>query len=335
MMRYRPLGRSGLTVSEIGFGAWGIGGATPGATSYGRTDDVVSLRALEEALACGINFFDTSNVYGYGHSETLLGQALRKHRDRVVIATKAGLEQYGAPADFSPARIRTSLADSLRRLRSDYIDVLQLHNPPLERIHNAADICEIVDRLKSEGRIRAFGVSVREPADGLAAIERLQPDAVQANFNLLDQRAIDCGLLDAAAARQCAIIARTPLCFGFLSGQLTESTRFSSDDHRSRWSRDQIIAWTRGGRDMLSYAAAGQTPSQFALRFCLSFAQVTSVIPGMLRQEEVAENAATSRFAPLDQLTLTALREVYRGPGAMLKPVDPGKIDHTRAAQSA
>src|SRR6185503_15193233 len=99
--------------------------------------------------------------------------------------------------DFSPAHIRKSLTDSLRRLRTDYIDVLQLHNPPLARIRSATDIGETVDRLKAEGLIRAFGVSVREPADGLAAMVHLMPDVIQANFNLLDQRAIECGLLAA------------------------------------------------------------------------------------------------------------------------------------------
>jgi aryl-alcohol dehydrogenase-like predicted oxidoreductase len=332
-MRSRPLGRTGIAVSEIGFGAWGIGGATPGATSYGRTDDAASLRALNAAIACGINFFDTSNVYGYGHSEELLGQALRARRDKVVIATKAGLYRYGEAADFSAAHIRKSLEDSLRRLRSDYVDLLQLHNPPPERMRDAADICETIRRLKSEGRIRAFGVSVREPADGLAAVEHLEPDAIQANFNLLDQRALDCCLFAAAAARHCAIIARTPLCFGFLGGRIDESTTFPTEDHRSRWPRQQVVAWLRGGRQMLRHAEPTETASQFALRFCLSFEAVACVIPGMLRAEEVIENAAASRSGPIPRSILAALREDYRALGAMLKPSDPGKVD--RVAQSA
>src|ERR1041384_5899737 len=127
-MRSRALGRA-LTVSEIGFGAWGIGGATPGATSYGATDDRVSLRAIEKALDLGITFFDTSNVYGYGHSEELLGQVLAGRRAQAVIATKAGLVRYGDPVDLSPDAIRTSLEQSLCRLRTDRVDLLLLHNP--------------------------------------------------------------------------------------------------------------------------------------------------------------------------------------------------------------
>jgi aryl-alcohol dehydrogenase-like predicted oxidoreductase len=334
-MRYRPLGRSGIAVSEIGFGAWGIGGATPGATSYGRTDDAVSLRALEEALARGINFFDTSSVYGYGHSEKLLGRALRDCRDRVVIATKSGLTEYGAPTDFSPRRIRSTLTESLRRLQTDYVDILQLHNPPPARIRDAADICESIARLKGEGLIRAFGVSVREPADGLLALVHLDPDVIQTNFNLLDQRALDCGLLDEAEAAACAIIARTPLCFGFLGGQVNETTTFPPDDHRSRWPRSQISAWGSGGRAMLAHADRRQTPSQFALQFCLSFAPVTSVIPGMLRREEVIENAAASELGALNQATRAALRTLYAKLETVSKPVDPGKIDRQPVAQSA
>jgi aryl-alcohol dehydrogenase-like predicted oxidoreductase len=335
MMRYRPLGRSGFAVSELGFGAWGIGGATPGATSYGQTDDAVSLRALEEAIARGINFFDTSAVYGYGHSEELLGRAMRHCRDRVVVATKSGLTEYGAPTDFSPQRIRTSLTESLRRLQTDYVDILQLHNPPPARIRDAADIVETIARLKDDGLIRAFGVSVREPTDGLLALVHLDPDVIQTNFNLLDQRALDSGLLDEAEAAACAIIARTPLCFGFLSGQVDERTVFAPDDHRSRWPRSQIIAWADGSREMRKHADRGQTPSQFALQFCLSFPAVTSAIPGMLRREEVVENAAASAGGALSQAKLAALRAVYVRLETMTKPADPGKIDRIPVAQSA
>ena len=280
-------------------------------------------------------FFDTSSVYGYGHSEKLLGRALRNCRDRVVIATKSGLTEYGAPTDFSPRRIRSTLTDSLRRLQTDYVDILQLHNPPPARVRDAADIRDCIARLKDEGLIRAFGVSVRAPADGLLALVHLDPDVIQTNFNLLDQRALDCGLLDEAEAAACAIIARTPLCFGFLSGQVDEGTVFAADDHRSRWPRSQIIAWASAGRDMRRYADRAQTPSQFALQFCLSFPAVTSSIPGMLRPEEVVENAAASELGAVRQATLAALRAVYRKLETIAKPVDPGKIDRPLAAQSA
>src|SRR5215203_5260822 len=126
-MKYRALGRTGLTVSEIGFGAWGIGGRTVGQTSYGDTDDATSLAALGRALDRGITFFDTSSAYGNGHSEALIGRAFASSRQRVVIATKAGYEAWDRPPDFSAAAIVASAESSLARLRTDYIDLFQLH----------------------------------------------------------------------------------------------------------------------------------------------------------------------------------------------------------------
>jgi aryl-alcohol dehydrogenase-like predicted oxidoreductase len=127
-MKYRPLGRTGLSVSEIGFGCWGLGGVTPGATSYGEVDDAASLKALHRALDLGITFYDTSNLYGDGHSEELLGEAFTGRRDKVVIATKAGRSTYDTEA-YTPAELRRSVEASLRRLRSDYVDVVQVHSP--------------------------------------------------------------------------------------------------------------------------------------------------------------------------------------------------------------
>ncbi len=330
-MRNRALGRA-LTVSEIGFGAWGIGGATPGATSYGTTDDRTSLRAIEKALDLGITFFDTSNVYGYGHSEELLGQVLASRRARVTIATKAGLVRYGDPVDLSPAAIRTSLEQSLRRLRTDRVDLLQLHNPSPERMRKADDLLRLHEELVAEGKIRAFGVSVREPSDGLAAIEFLKPDTIQMNFNLLDRRTMDCGLFKAAQAAGCGLIARTPLCFGFLSGTINEQTTFAADDHRGRWPREQIAWWAKGARAMLSLVPRGQSASQFALRFCLSFPAISSVIPGILTEQEAIENASASDLGLLDDTTLRAVDAAYRTLGEPpAKPTDPGKIDRTPA----
>src|SRR5919197_1411698 len=136
-MKYRPLGRTGLVVSEIGYGAWGIGGRTAAETSYGDTDDRVSLAALARALDLGITFFDTSAAYGDGHSEQLIGQAVKARRAEVVIATKAGYESWERAPDFSSAGIIASTERSVQRLGSDYVDLLQLHNPPIEILENS------------------------------------------------------------------------------------------------------------------------------------------------------------------------------------------------------
>ena len=136
-MKYRPLGRTGLMVSEIGFGGWGIGGLTPGATSYGDVSDAVSLEALRRAAELGVTFYDTSNLYGAGHSEELLGEALGHCRDRVVIATKVGRSDYDTET-YAPGQIRASSEGSLQRLRTDCVDVVQVHSPSSIEVLKAA-----------------------------------------------------------------------------------------------------------------------------------------------------------------------------------------------------
>jgi aryl-alcohol dehydrogenase-like predicted oxidoreductase len=300
-MRYRPLGTSGLTVSEIGFGAWGIGGATVGETSYGATDDRRSSAALERALDLGVTFFDTSNVYGDGHSEALIGAAFAGNRERVVIATKAGLIRFGAAADFSPESLRRSLDGSLARLGCDYVDLLQLHNPPADLFVRAPESYDALETFRREGKVRALGLSVRNPADAPSLIEGHRIDALQINLNMLDLRAHESGLLALATRRGIGVIARTPLCFGFLSGAVGPETRFPPGDHRRTWPRAQLERWSKGARAMQDAAGAaeGQSWSQVALRFCLSFPEVASVIPGMLGPEEVVENARASELGPL------------------------------------
>src|SRR6266436_4427413 len=142
-MRYRPLGRTGLVVSEIGFGGWGIGGRTANQTSYGDTDDRISRAALERALERGITFFDTSAAYGDGHSEELIGQAIKGRRAQVIVATKAGYYSWDRPPDFTPQAIVASIERSLQRLDTHYLDVLQLHNPPVD-VLVAQDVREAI-----------------------------------------------------------------------------------------------------------------------------------------------------------------------------------------------
>jgi aryl-alcohol dehydrogenase-like predicted oxidoreductase len=313
-MKYRRLGRTGITVSEIGFGAWGIGGKTAGATSYGETDDRASLDALAAALDHGITFYDTSNVYGAGHSESLIGQAFQGQRDRVVIATKAGRRDYEGEDDYSPGALERSLDDSLKRLRTDYVDVLQLHSPPLDLLRRIDGLAASLDALQAKGKIRAFGISTRSPGDAIASIDEFNAPVVQVNLNLVDQRAAQNGLLELAAARDVGVIARTPLCFGLLSGTVAPDTAFDPSDHRSLWPRAQIERWIEGSRIFVD-AIAGrerQTKAQVALRYCLSFPGVSATIPGMLRRAEVEDNAKASEMGPLTAAELAEIARVYR-----------------------
>jgi len=335
-MKYRSLGSTEIQISEIGFGAWGIGGMTPGPSSYGPTDDKTSCRALSCALSNGVTFYDTSNAYGDGHSERLIGKTFSKVREQVIIATKAGLIKYGVPLDFSNHAITTSLNNSLERLKTDYVDLLQLHNPPPEVIKNGNEILECLDRLKREGKVRAFGVSAQTPEHGLLAVKHLKPASLQINFNMLDRRALDCGLMDLAQETQTSLIARTPLSFGFLSGEIARNTKFESWDHRSRWPQEQVNAWVDGAEALLDCMSDKllQTKPQFAMRFCLSFPEVSTAIPGMMTEKEVLDNIRVSELGPLTTMEMENLKKVYLKNNSFtdktsiqsIRATDPGKI---------
>ena len=299
-MRYRPLGKTGLQVSEIGFGAWGIGGRTVEQTSYGDTDDRTSLAALARALDGGITFFDTSAAYGDGHSEALIGQAFAGRRDKVVIATKAGYESWDRAPDFSAAAVVASAEKSLARLRSDYVDLLQLHNPPAGALRDS-ELRRALERLQAAGKIRAWGVSAKSPAEAIEALTAFEAPMVQANFNMMDVRALDSGLLAEAERRGAGFVGRTPLCFGFLSGTITRDTVFLPGDHRNGWSRAQRDNWIDGAAELLAAvgAQAGREGAQTALQFCLSFRSISSVIPGILTPAEADLNAVASDRGPL------------------------------------
>jgi aryl-alcohol dehydrogenase-like predicted oxidoreductase len=312
-VKVRPLGRTGLGVSEIGFGAWGIGGRTSGTTSYGDTDDRTSLAALAHALECGITFFDTSAAYGDGHSEALIGQAFAGRRKEVVIATKAGYESWDRPPDFSAAGVVRSAERSLVRLRTDYLDLLQLHNPPAAALGDAA-LREALVRLQVDGKIRAWGVSARSPGEAIEALTRFAAPVVQANFNMMDVRAIDSGLLEEVGRRGAGFIGRTPLCFGFLSGTIGRETQFPPGDHRLGWSRAQLDNWIDGAADLLAAVGArpGREGAEAALRFCLSAPAVSAVIPGILTAAEAATNAAASAAGPLPAPAVEAVLGINR-----------------------
>jgi aryl-alcohol dehydrogenase-like predicted oxidoreductase len=312
-MNYRSLGRTGLVVSEIGFGAWGIGGRTVSQTSYGDTDDRTSLAALARARDCGITFFDTSAAYGNGHSEELIGQALAGVRHKAVLATKAGYEAWDRPPDFSAAAIVASTERSLGRLRTDYLDLLLLHNAPLDALL-APDVREALARLVADGKVRSWGVSAKGPADAVEALRACDVPVIQANFNMMDVRAVTGGLFEEVSRRNVGFIARTPLCFGFLSGTVTRDTKFPPGDHRLSWSSAQLANWIDGARDLLDVVSAspGQAGVQAALRFCLAFAEISTTIPGILTPAEAGQNAAASGLGALPKDAVAAVLAINR-----------------------
>jgi aryl-alcohol dehydrogenase-like predicted oxidoreductase len=313
-MNYRPLGSTGIYVSEIGFGAWGIGGWSEGELSYGHVSEKQALEAINAALDHGITFFDSSPLYGLGRSELLIGQATNHCRDRVVIATKVGLENYQSAADFTPKSMRRSLEGTLRRLGTDYVDLLQLHDPDVALLRRRPEILETLESFKDAGKIRAYGISVRSPQDGVICIQDYKLASVQVNFNMLDQRALECGLFDAAELALSGLIVRTPLCLGFLAGDFDEEVCFPPEDHRSRWGREQVIQWVRGANAVLGAAReTGEkgTNIELALRYCLSFKAVASVIPGPLNGPQAIMNANASQDALLSNKALQRIRQTY------------------------
>lgn len=316
MMHYRRLGATGLEVSEIGFGGWGIGG-----DSYGLTEDSVSLDAVRAAVESGINFFDTSDLYGRGRSELLLGAALEGIRSRVKITSKVGSGGGVDRQDFSASAIRSCLEASLRRLRTDYLDLYLLHSPRVEDVEADPAIVETLEQLRREGKILACGVSARSPADAVVFARHFGFKAIQVNFNLLDQRAREAGLFELAGELDVGLIVRTPLCFGFLTGKY-EDVRFPDGDHRALWSVEQRLAWAQGLRKFVrrGMMEPGEDPIRFALRFCLSQPGVSSAIPGILVRQHAVENSGASDGRLLSAEQIDLCFETYRSNAFFVRP---------------
>ncbi len=313
-MKYKIMGDHPLKVSEIGFGAWGIGGLTEGYTSYGETDDAVSIAALEYALDTGINFFDTSNVYGNGRSEKLIGEVFAGKRGEVFLATKAGFSSFHEPPNFSCDSIRASITESLSRLRTDHLDLIQLHNITAGELERTPKLTQMLDELKTTGTTMLVGASVKTPSDAISILELYPFDVIQANFNMMDIRVITSGLFEKLRGTKTSFIARTPLAFGFLTGCLTGSEQFPEGDHRNAWSRDQLSLWGAGSNIVReSCVEFPQAPAiELALRFCISYEEVTTVIPGMLTPVEVKQNVEAIAAGPLIPESLKAIETIHQ-----------------------
>lgn len=309
-MQRRRLGRTGLEVSEIGFGAWAIGGNAHG-NSYGPTDDRESIAAIQSALERGVNFFDTADVYGWGHSEEVLGQALQGRRDDVVLATKVGGDFYhgGVRMNFDPAYLAFALERSLGRLRTDHIDLYQLHNPPAETMGDPATY-EALDALMGEHKIDHYGVSVHDPTEALLCLDSGKPSVLQIPFSLFRQEWID-GVFAAASQAGVGLIAREPLANGFLAGRIAADTRFPAGDIRHHWPPSMVAARVGAAGRLRFLTAPGRTMAQAALRFVLAYPEVSVTIPGAKTAAQAAENAGASDAPSLTQAEIREARIAY------------------------
>lgn len=315
-MQYRKFGNTDLMVSEIGFGAWAIGGeAMIGNTSigWGITDDKVSMQAIHAALDAGINFFDTADIYGLGRSERILGETIGHHRD-ILIATKVGNvarnDQF--TVDYSKEHILQACEQSLKRLKREVIDYYQLHTARMDHLQDGGCV-EAMQDLKTQGKIRYWGLSLNTfdpyPEAGYLLKQNLG-SGFQLVLNILNQRALP--VIEIAGENRYGVISRMPLQFGLLTGKFNSDSIFPVNDHRhNRLTREVISTTTNALQPVWELCKKyGLTKTQLALSYVLSYPQISTVIPGIRTPEHVIQN--TNGLVKLDGEDLSKLEELGR-----------------------
>jgi aryl-alcohol dehydrogenase-like predicted oxidoreductase len=280
------------------------------------------MRALHRAVDLGVNFIDTADVYGNGRSERLVGQLLRGRPERIYVATKAGRgAEPHTEANYAPERLREFVERSLRNLKTEAIDLLQLHCPPNSVYYNP-DVFASLERLVEEGKIRHYGVSVETVEQGLKAMDYPNLQSVQIIFNIFRQRPAEL-FLQEAARRKVGVLARVPLASGLLTGRLSRETSFPRNDHRN-FNRDgkyfdrgetfagvDLETGLEAVEQLRAIVPEGWTLAQFALRWILMFDGVTCAIPGAKRASQVEENVGASELPPLSDAQMERVREIY------------------------
>ncbi len=315
-MQYRVLGKTGYKISEVSFGGWAIGG------TWGDVDDATSLKALEEAIEQGVNFFDTADVYGDGRSERLIGQLAKSKKKKLYIATKAGRRINPHIAEgYTIETIRNHIERSLKNIGVDCLDLLQLHCPPTEVYQNAA-LFDSLSLMKREGLIAHFGVSVETMDEALTALRYDELASVQLIYNMFRHKPEEEFLIK-SKEKNVGVIARVPLASGMLTGKMTRQTVFSKDDHRffnrngqafdkgETFSGVDYDLGLRAVEELRKLVPDGITLAQFALRWILENDAVSCVIPGGKTPEQVRQNTHASDIAPLAQVQLNGVKSIY------------------------
>jgi len=314
-MNYRTLGKSGFKVSEIGLGCWQLG------NDFGPVEDAEAIAILDSASEQGVTFFDTADVYGGGLSESRIGSWRQKQSLPPLIATKVGRNAQLYPNGYSKSAIRESLQASAKRLGVECIDLAQLHCVPSEVLFDG-EILTWMEDLQQEGLIAQFGASVEMIDEALFALKHPKLTSLQVLFNLFRQDAIE-RLLPAAAEADVGIIVRLPLASGLLSGHMTLDRKFAEGDHRN-YNRDGNafhVGETFNGLPYekgieLADAVKGLLPEgqdllDVALRWILDQPQVSTIIAGVSRHQQILRNARASQLAPLDPQTHERLAKFY------------------------
>ena len=317
-MKYRNLAETDIRVSEVGFGVW-----TVSTGWWGEVDEKKSVELMSKAFDAGINYFDTADTYGSGLGETLLADAFGHMRDEVVLSTKIGYDFYNhtarrgqqeRPQDWSEKFIRFALEQSLKRLGTDYVDFLQLHNTKMDAVEDDV-LFDLMDEFKSEGKIRAYGVALGPKIgwldEGARAMRERDIAGEQMIYNLLEQDP-GRGLVEAARETDTSLIVRVPHSSGMLEGKYDENTTFGENDHR----RHRPKEWLTGGLkkvEQLSFLTESdeRTLGQAALKFCLASPEVVSTLPNIYGEEQIEEFAAAPDTPDLTEEELSRVAELY------------------------
>ncbi|WP_105419602.1 aldo/keto reductase [Neorhizobium sp. T25_27] len=316
-MRNHAFGRTSFTVSEIGFGAWQIGG------SWGDVSETDGAKALEAALDAGVTFIDTADVYGDGRSEKIIAGVLKSRGgDRPMVATKAGRRLSPHVADgYTRANLEGFIDRSLKNLEIDSLDLVQLHCPPTEVLYRP-EVFGALDYLRRGGKIKNYGVSVEKVEEALKAIEYPDVTSIQIIYNIFRQRPADL-FFNEARRKNVAVIVRVPLASGLLSGKITRDTAFAKDDHRNfnRHGDAFDVGETFAGvpfevglqavEEVRKLVPQGASMAAFALKWILMNEAVTVVIPGARNEAQAKSNAASAELAALSADVMTATKEIY------------------------
>ncbi|MCA1032244.1 aldo/keto reductase [Bacillus timonensis] len=284
-MKKRSLGNTGLEVSEIGFGAWQLGNER----DWGKMTDDKAIYLVHKAVDKGCNFFDTAPNYGLGKSEELLGKAFQGKREQVVISSKCG-HHSNDEQNFEPDRLVLSVEDSLRRLNTDYLDSLLLHNPPFTCLNANSPQMEVLEKLKVQGKIRAYGASVDTSKEMLELLNHSQSQVIEVMFNIFYQE--PASAIKSAHDKGIGIIAKIPFDSGWLTGKYDAESRFSGI--RSRWSIEEIEKRAKLVEKVRRIVGNKVPMVQAALQFILSYTEVSTIIPGVRNSQQLNQNISAS-----------------------------------------
>jgi len=280
-MNNRPLGKTGIEVSEIGFGAWQLGNEK----DWGKMDDQEAVSLVHEAIDRGCIFFDTPPNYGLGKSESILGEALKKNRSEVIISSKCG-HHSNDEQSFDKDRLKASIENSLKRLNTDYLDVVLLHNPPFELLTDDSAQFKLLEKLKSSGRIRTYGASVDSSREMDAILKNTSSQVIEVMFNIFHQEPKEA--IKRAHDKGVGIITKVPLDSGWLSGKYEKSSTFTGI--RARWTRKDIEKRSQLVQKVRAIIGEDRSMTAAALQYILMIEGVSTVIPGARNRKQLNEN---------------------------------------------